>query len=203
MRVTHPPIRQYRRRQTLPAPMASLLLTCAALLSFGGCSDSPDVTPSFRDATNVAPPVAVVDTVTAPESALGNALSSFVAQSGAALGDEYDTARMDLNGDGIADGLVLLYGADWCGSGGCTLLVFQGTADGGFNMISETSLVNGPIVVSETRTNGWRDIVIPDPAADRNVALEYNGSGYPTEPTGPAARSDAGDTVFEGEIGLF
>ena len=186
-----------------PFPMARLLLSFAAALCFAGCGSNDDA-PAYRSATQAAPAVAVAaDTVTAPASALDSAVADFAAGSGAGLGDQYDTARLDLNGDGREDGLVLLTGSDWCGSGGCTLLIFEGTEAGGFRLVSETSLVNGPVIVGRTESNGWRDILIPDPTEDRTVALEFNGAAYPSEPAGPAARSTAGDTVFEGEIGLF
>src|SRR2546422_5453095 len=41
----------------------------------------------------------------------------------------------DLDGDGRAEALVLLRGNVWCGSGGCTMLVFRGT-DAGFTFVS-------------------------------------------------------------------
>lgn len=38
---------------------------------------------------------------------------------------DYQTRLYDLNQDGIDDAVVLLSGMEWCGSGGCTLLVFR------------------------------------------------------------------------------
>jgi hypothetical protein len=35
-------------------------------------------------------------------------------------------ALTDLNADGRADAIVLLFGSDWCGCGGCNMLVFRG-----------------------------------------------------------------------------
>lgn len=191
-------------RPRAPFPMLRLLLSLTCALAVTGCAGDDADGPSLRSATQSAPaPFSVIaDTVTTPAGVLNAAVSDFFARVRTAPTGDFTTARLDLNGDGHEDGLVLLYGADWCGSGGCTLLVFEGTGDG-YRLVSETSLVNGPVVVSPARSNGWRDILIPDPTEDRTVALQFNGAAYPTEPAGPAARSTAGDTVFEGEIGLF
>lgn len=38
---------------------------------------------------------------------------------------DYLEAWRDLNGDQIKDAVVLLQGKEWCGSGGCTMLIYQ------------------------------------------------------------------------------
>jgi hypothetical protein len=184
--------------------MLRLLLSLTCALAVSGCAGDDADRPTLRSATQAAPsPLAVIaDTITEPASALNAAVSDFFARTGSPANGDFTTARLDLNGDGREDGLVLLHGADWCGSGGCTLLVFEATATG-YRLVSETSMVNGPVVVAPASSNGWRDILVPDPTEDRTVALKFNGAAYPTEPAGPAARSAGGDTVFEGEIGLF
>ena len=64
----------------------------------------------------------------------------------------YRHALADLNGDGRVDAVVLLLG-DYCGSGGCTMLVFRGTKDG-FAFVSGSTITNEPIRVSREKTNG-------------------------------------------------
>ncbi|MGF2636754.1 hypothetical protein ACQUFW_10370 [Acinetobacter johnsonii] len=53
---------------------------------------------------------------------------------------DYQTSLYDLNQDGIDDAVVLLSGMEWCGSGGCTLLVFQGLANGSFQPHSKMTV---------------------------------------------------------------
>jgi hypothetical protein len=175
-------------------------LLIALVCSTAACGD--DDRPALTSTQQAAPVMGPIDTITAPASALRLAVSDFLEKAGASPTSEYLIARLDLDGDGREDGLVLLTGTDWCGSSGCTLLVFHAD-DRRFQLVSETSMVNGPVVVATEQSNGWRDILVPDPREDRTVALRFNGAAYPTEPAGPGVSSARGDTVFEGEIGLF
>ena len=62
--------------------------------------------------------------------------------------------------------------------------MFQ-AGDNNFNMVSQTSRIRGPIVVGESRTNGWGDIgvrVSGTDYADRNVLLKFDGTRYPETP---------------------
>ena len=62
------------------------------------------------------------------EKALSAALQAYPARTGDDVKtfEPRQTAGVDLNGDGIKDALVLLQGPYWCGTGGCSQLVFQG-----------------------------------------------------------------------------
>jgi hypothetical protein len=183
--------------------MIPLLFALACASTSAGCSGDDAGRSTLTAARQAAPALSpLTDTITAPASALRAAIDDFMVRAGAQPSLEYSVARLDLDGDGVEEGLVLLTGTDWCGSAGCTLLVFHGDAER-FRLVSETSMVNGPVVVAPARSNGWRDILVPDPSEDRTVALRFNGASYPNEPAGPAAVSTEGDTVFEGEIGLF
>lgn len=80
---------------------------------------------------------------------------------------------------------------NWCGSGGCTMLVFQGI-EKGFRPVSQITLVREPVIVSETQTKGWRDIVVRVSGGGgetKNVALKFNGSTYPSNPSSEKALS--------------
>jgi hypothetical protein len=181
--------------------MIPLLVALACAGPSLGCSGDDADRPALAS-TRQAAPAPLLDTITAPNAALRAAVSDYIIRAGGDASTEYSIARLDLDGDGVEEGLVLLTGAEWCGSGGCTLLVFH-ARDGDFRFVSETSMVNGPVVVAPARSNGWRDILVPDPDHDRTIALRFNGAAYPSDPIGPAVRDVAGDTVFEGEIGLF
>lgn len=98
------------------------------------------------------------------------------------------TEWADLTGDGADDALVYLDGPTWCGSGGCTVLVFEavtGEADiaelGAFRPAAEISLMNGPVVVAETSHNGWADLVVTSEDG-QTVSLRFDGETYPTSP---------------------
>ena len=92
---------------------------------------------------------------------------------------------VDLNGDSTPDALVLLTGPYWCGTGGCTMLVFQGK-DTNFTFVSSSTLVRPPVTVSETRTKGWRDLVLTVSGGGmpaKTVALKFDGKKYPRNPS--------------------
>lgn len=111
---------------------------------------------------------------------------------------KYKIAEIDLNGDKKKDALVLLEGMMWCGTGGCTMLVFQQAKDG-FRMVSSIPLVREPVIVSETSTKGWRDIQVYVSKVG-NVLLKFNGSSYPANPSLetplPATTKTRGVEVF-------
>ena len=98
------------------------------------------------------------------------------------------TEWADLNGDGAQDALVYLESESWCGSGGCTVLVFEAIPDsleaaelGAFRPAAEISLMYGPVVVADTQTDGWKDLLVQD--ADGHMArLAFDGETYPMSP---------------------
>lgn len=183
------------------------LTSCiVALLALSGCRRETPAEPAEPAPPRSAPPALAAepaaDTAEDNSAALATAIARYFEEAESKLTEDYQTATLDLNGDGTDDALAFVHDPEWCGSGGCTLLVFEGTG-GDFRFVSETSLVNGPVVVGEKRTNGWRDLLIPDPAAERTLALQFSGEEYPQDPEGPTAEETAGETVFEGEVGLF
>lgn len=99
---------------------------------------------------------------------------------------QYEYVRTDLNGDGLREGVVLfnLPHSYWCGWGGCTMAIFQAD-DNKFALLSETTKIRGPIVIGESKTNGWDDIGVRLTGtnnADYNVMLQFNGYAYPENP---------------------
>jgi heat shock protein HslJ len=68
--------------------------------------------------------------------------------------------RVDLNGDRRPDAVVYLTGQDFCGSGGCTILLFQFTGRG-YRAIGTIPASRHPIVVTNSQTNGWNDLIRP------------------------------------------
>ncbi len=116
------------------------------------------------------------------------------------------TAWLDLNGDGRQDALVLLENPLYfCGTGGCTMVIFKGTPSG-FEFVSSTTLIRGPVLVSETNTQGWRDLIVEVSGggmAAKQVAMKFTGSKYPSNPSAfPALPKDQpvkGTKIFQGK----
>jgi hypothetical protein len=140
-----------------------------------------------------------------PDQALTAALQAYAAKTGDDLKtfEPRQTALVDLNGDGIKDALVLLQGPFWYGTGGCTLLIFKGVKDG-FKFVSSSSLIREPLLVSNARTRGWRDLVVDVSGGGlpaKKVALKFNGREYSPNPSVlPALPKNAtcqGETVFQ------
>jgi hypothetical protein len=94
-------------------------------------------------------------------------------------------ALYDLNGDGIEDAVVLIADTRWCGSGGCTMLVFRGTV-GGFELLSQTTITNEPILVLPKTVNGWHTLLVSVRGGGIEGSLarmSFNGHAYPKNPT--------------------
>ena len=109
------------------------------------------------------------------------------------------TEWVDLNGDGAQDALVYLESESWCGSGGCTVLVFEAIPDsleaaelGAFRPAAEISLMHGPVVVADTATEGWKDLLVQD-ADGATMRLSFDGETYPMSPGGGVAMAAPAD----------
>lgn len=118
----------------------------------------------------------------------------------------YLRAFADLDGDGTDEGLAYMVGPGACGSGGCTLLVIQPGAQD-FRVISRHTVTQLPILASRARTNGWRDLIVHvggGGAAPRAVALRFDGTTYPSNPTTRPASGDlaGADTLIQGDSPL-
>jgi hypothetical protein len=103
----------------------------------------------------------------------------------------YIAAFSDLNGDGIPEAIVYVMGPEWCGSGGCNLLILKrvGTV---WKTVTQLTITRPPIRVLKNTSNGWRNIAVwvqgggiqPGYEAE----LRFNGKTYPRNPSVPPAR---------------
>ncbi|TCM61429.1 hypothetical protein EC844_12827 [Acinetobacter calcoaceticus] len=103
----------------------------------------------------------------------GNSLSKATA---------YLVSYLDLNADGQVDAVVLLQGQEWCGSGGCTLLVFKGMPHEKFELLSKSTVVNTPIYQLSSSRNGWSDLSVYSRGTGQ-VLMQFNGQAYPLNPS--------------------
>jgi hypothetical protein len=110
--------------------------------------------------------------------------------------------RIDLNGDGREDALVLLQSRRHCSARGCTLLVFERVGEE-YELHSRLLLGRTPLIATESRTGGWRDLVAPmtsSAAGMRLMVVKHTPRGYPDDPAQlaavPATREVRGRVLF-------
>lgn len=111
----------------------------------------------------------------------------------------YRYARTDLNDDGYEDAVVLLKG-DFCGSAGCTLLVFVGSKTG-LKLLSSSTISNEPIGMLNERIHDWRTLLVTSRGVGP-VLMRFDGAKYPLNPSmqTPATKEQvAGATVLKFE----
>jgi hypothetical protein len=102
-------------------------------------------------------------------------------------------ALTDLDGDHRDDAITLLMGPDWCGTGGCTMLVFRAAGDD-YEFVSESSVTRDPIRIGSGSTNGWRDLIV-NTRGPGDVVLHFDGKSYPSN---PSTQTAATPTELEG-----
>lgn len=94
----------------------------------------------------------------------------------------YRWLTYDLNGDNQPELLVQL---DWCGSGGCTLLIFANDKQQ-WQFNSRITLVNTPLNLGKKTQHSWRDLVLfvsGGGAQPNQHLLRYDGVSYPLNPS--------------------
>ena len=98
----------------------------------------------------------------------------------------YFAAKADLDGDQRSEWIVHVAGPMVCGTGGCDSLVLTET-DGELSLLTRVSLTRPPIVIAETSTNGWRDLIVHVAGGGilpgHDARLRFDGSTYPSNPT--------------------
>ena len=114
-------------------------------------------------------------------SGLMTAIQGYVGKKGHQERPPFRHALTDLNADGQVDAIVLLLGSNWCGSGGCNMLVLRGTNDG-FTFVSASTITNEPIRVSPENTQGWKTLIVHSKGKG-DVLMQFNGTHYPLNPS--------------------
>jgi hypothetical protein len=109
------------------------------------------------------------------------AVHSHAEKAGVRLVVRWRHALADLNGDGVQDALVLLLDPDWCGTGGCTMLVLRG-GKRGFAVLSSSSVTDAPIRVSPLKAGGWKSLIVYSRGRG-DVLMRFDGARYPNNPS--------------------
>lgn len=162
-------------------PPASLLAPLA--LALAACSPAVERAPAAVEAEAAGPPAT-------PAASAASAIDpTLVAKITEILGDNATGTRWVSVVDGEGAGrvaLVYLTGMNWCGTGGCNLLILRPTATG-WEQVGNVSRVSTPVRVLNTATNGLPDIGVTvsggggPPAYEAKMA--FDGRAYPRFPS--------------------
>lgn len=103
---------------------------------------------------------------------------------------------VDLNNDGNLDLLLLPQGnSDFCGNGGCQLMIFINNGNGNF-VLNSTVGVTRSVFLPTTSTNGWRDIITAYSGGGGPsgfTKIQFDGKKYSDNASvGPAVKSVSG-----------
>ncbi len=166
---------------------------CVALLAAaslaGGCTTQPTTSgpgefPTNRPVTLAPPSGSAAETrvtlVAVDETELRKAIERYRIKLDRAE-SPVETAGVDLTGDGVPEALVLFSGPDWCVTTGCSFIVFR-QIETGYEAVSRTTRVRGPVKVGPGSNAGWRDLIVKTgggAAPIRFVRLGFSGDGYP------------------------
>ena len=160
------------------------------------------------ESTTASPEAQMASATPSPDdlkAALKSAIANYAKQQGAPpeASERFFADTIDLNGDGTQDAVVVLSTSYWCGTGGCTMLILEGQKDKSFRLVSESSLVRPPVMVSDAKTNGWQDLIITVSGGGmpaKTVAMKFDGKKYPPNPSDlpalPANASTKGTVLF-------
>ena len=134
-------------------------------------------------------------TLSAGDSPQVETLAAFMArQYEVADPQQYRSAFADLNGDGRFEAIVYVSAPDYCGSGGCNLLVL--TPDSGrYRLVTRMTVSRLPVRQLATATNGWRDLGVAVGGGGMEAGeawMRFDGASYPENPTvAPPTEPDA------------
>jgi hypothetical protein len=137
--------------------------------------------------------LAVCSCAAAQEAALRKFLQSYAA--GLDFGDvkstRYFAVFVRLRDDNTRQVIVYLVGGAWCGTGGCLTLILV-PKDSSYTVLTEMTVVQQPIRVLDTKSNGWHDLGVwvqgggIQPGYE--ARLSFDGKKYPCNPTVPPAQ---------------
>lgn len=158
-------------------------LAAAAVLT--ACSPSPETAAPAETPPPAAPapaPAAAPDLKTFLTARTADAIAPLRYVSG-----EWSDANTRLV-------LVQFLGPEYCGSGGCNLLILRPEGDS-FTVLGDVTITRAPVRVLASRTNGLPDIAVQvsGGGADPHEALlPFDGARYASNPTVAPARPTGG-----------
>lgn len=162
-----------------------LFVLALAPLALSACSAAEEPAQVGTEAETAAPAAATPSSAPPAQSddpTLGAAIA-------AVLGDDAADARTVVRIVGEGEGriaLVYLVGMNWCGSGGCNLLILRPGATG-WEQVGNVARVSNPVRLLTTTSNGLPDIGVTvsggggPPAYEAKVS--FDGATYPRFPS--------------------
>ncbi|EPY2286003.1 hypothetical protein ACTQ4P_15940 [Clostridium sporogenes] len=93
--------------------------------------------------------------------------------------------KVDLNEDGNPEIFAYVVGMPVCGTGGCSAAIFE-DYKGEYKLLARFSLVNNPVIISNNKTKGYKDIIMNVYGGGIEsffALLKYNGTTYPSNPS--------------------
>jgi hypothetical protein len=94
----------------------------------------------------------------------------------------YQYSLIDLNGDGKLDAIAFISDQNYCGNGGCWMVVLRGTSQG-YEVVSATTLAQRPIFVLKEVQFGWHSLAVTLGGFGREpglALLRFDGKEYPS-----------------------
>lgn len=99
----------------------------------------------------------------------------------------------NLNKDPEKEIFVGLTGSNFCGSGGCTVLLLSPKGE----LITRFTVTGDPILIADTKTKGWNDLILHSNGKDH--LMKFDGKTYPSNPsTQPVYTSSTSQTLVKG-----
>jgi len=177
--------------------MRTTLLSGLVIIGIAACSEAPAPASPAGEAPVVDAPASPTS---APRAEVADpALDQAIAET---LGDDAESTRLVVRTVGEGDrrvALAYLMGMNWCGSGGCNLLILRPTAEG-WASVGNVSRVSLPVRVLTTTTNGLPDLGVTVSGGGGPPAYEarltFDGRTYPRFPPDAAATDAAGTVVI-------
>lgn len=162
--------------------------------------------PTISEQSNkqVTPTSAVAVASTVPNDAIAHTLTQTIpgvstcpyaqaTPSDASLNNHrYVYHSADLNGDRQDEVIVQIIGPMTCGTGGCSTLILQpsanqdGVNDSAYDVVTQMSLTNFPMVVSDRTSSGWSNLLVMVSGGGAEAGyrqLKFDGQSYPTNPS--------------------
>lgn len=124
-----------------------------------------------------------------PDRRLEKILRSEYVEPGDNADIRYYYNQVDLDGDNRKELIVFVFGEHQCGTSGCRALIYRKRGRS-YKLLTEFGPARNPIIVSTTRTNGWRDLLFWNSGGGVLPAYysisRFNGKSYPDNPTVPS-----------------
>ncbi|WP_223605487.1 hypothetical protein [Chryseobacterium sp. OSA05B] len=108
---------------------------------------------------------------------------------------KFSYSEADLNGDNDPEIFVAMKGNYFCGTGGCTVYLFNSKGE----KLKGFTVVGGPVAISTNKTNGWSDLIIP--SKGHHYLVKYNGKSYPGNPSVEPEFKDTLPSSFQTVLG--